>query len=362
VRSYDLSLTSPSGQLLAFGPSGFSPSTTGRATFSSRVPNPNGPGTINNPGALNLEFDAPVAPFATPQGLQSVRLWGIGIQQIAQSADLNPNFAARTLGAGFTLVAGMAPWIAPGNPLASQQAAYAGVLMRGTVFQAFGNWQGVNQTLELVIQPTVLSPAGGIAFGWQPGQTLAAAIQASLLAAYPGYLVQTNIRAPIVQAQLSEVVGGYYYSISDFAAMILAQSQAIGAQVTGNAHYPGVSIVARGNTLYAYDYSATTKATQLKLQDFIGQPTWVNASTVNFKTVLRADLQVGDQVTFPTEVVSPYALTAAAAAVPGSPARNSSTFKGTFPVTEVHHFGNFRQPDADSWATAFSAVPTGVSA
>lgn len=362
MRAYDISLANPAGQLLALGPSGFSVSTTGRSTFSSRVPNPNGPGTIHNPGALNLEFDLSIAPFATPQGLQSVRLWGIGIQQIAQSADLNPNFAAGTLGAGFTLVAGMAPWIAPGNPLATQQAAYAGVIARGTVFQAFGNWQGVNQTLELVIQPTALTPMGGIAFGWQPGQTLASAIQASLLAAYPGHLVQTNISAQIQQAQLSEVVGGYYYSLSDFAAMILAQSQAIGAEVTGNAKYPGVSIVARGSTLYAYDYTATSTTRQLAFQDFIGQPTWVNPSTVNFKTVLRADLQVGDQVTFPSEVVSPYALTAAAAAVPGSPARNSSTFKGTFLVTEAHHFANFRQPDADSWASAFSAVPTGVTA
>jgi hypothetical protein len=24
----------------------------------------------------------------------------------------------------------------------------------------------------------------------------------------------------------------------------------------------------------------------------------------------------------------------------------------------VHHFGNFRQSDADSWVTAFTAVPT----
>jgi len=36
-------------------------------------------------------------------------------------------------------------------------------------------------------------------------------------------------------------------------------------------------------------------------------------------------------------------------------------FKGSFLVNEVHHFGNLRQPDADSWATAFSAVTTGIS-
>jgi hypothetical protein len=39
--------------------------------------------------------------------------------------------------------------------------------------------------------------------------------------------------------------------------------------------------------------------------------------------------------------------------------RSSSAFKGKFFVKEVHHFGNSRQPDAESWATAYTAVAVG---
>ena len=37
-------------------------------------------------------------------------------------------------------------------------------------------------------------------------------------------------------------------------------------------------------------------------------------------------------------------------------AKSSTTFTGNFVITEVHHFGNFRQPDANSWVTVINAV------
>jgi len=105
---------------------------------------------------------------------------------------------------------------------------------------------------------------------------------------------------------------------------------------------------------------------QLAFQDLIGQPTWIGPNTISFKCVLRYDIQVGDMVTMPpdpgtggTSIISALALTQQGVAVPGQPTRNSSVFKGSFMVNEVHHFGNLRQPDADSWATAFTAVNTG---
>ncbi len=354
MRYYELTLTNAKGQILQMGPNGFTPRTTGRPTFSSRIPNPNGNGTINNPGALNIELDMPVAPFATPQGLQSIRIWGIGLRQIGQSADLNPNFATGVQGAGFTLIAGMAP----GLPLATAAAPYAGVIAQGSVFQAFGNWQGVNQTLELVVLPmsASLSPPGGIAFSWLPGQPIGNAIQAALAPAFPGFAINVSIGAQIVQSQSSVTVPGWYESLWAFADMIAQQSQAIGARTLANDFYPGVSIAVKGKTIVVYDGLTDVKTIALKFQDLIGQPTWIGPAQVSFKCVMRGDIQLGDQVTFPTGVISPYALTTSAAAIPGAPSRSSSTFKGTFSVNDVHHFGNFRQPDADSWVTAYTAV------
>jgi hypothetical protein len=60
-----------------------------------------------------------------------------------------------------------------------------------------------------------------------------------------------------------------------------------------------------------------------------------------------------------SSIISSLALTQQGAAVPGAPARNSSVFKGKFFIREVHHFGNLRQPDADSWAKAFVASVVG---
>jgi len=34
--------------------------------------------------------------------------------------------------------------------------------------------------------------------------------------------------------------------------------------------------------------------------------------------------------------------------------------QGTFLVTSIHHFGNFRQPDAYSWVTEFNAAALNV--
>lgn len=331
MRFYSLSLTTTAGKSV---------------TFSSRVPSPSGNGTINNPGALNITFDAPVAPMATPQGLMNVTVWGIGLAQISQAADLN--------GASFTLVGGMAP----GLPLATAASGYAGVLFQGTVYQAYGNWQGINQTLELVVMPggLPLVTPHGIAFTWQPGQTLASAIVAALGGSFPGYLIDTTgMSQSLVQSQ-STAQSGAYQSLSDFSDMILQQSQAIGTATLGPS-YPGVQIWVSGNSIVAYDGSASPTTIALQFQDLIGQPTWMALNQVSFKTVLRADIQLGSQITFPTGIQSPYALITPAAAVPGTPVRNASAFKGTFIVQEVHHYGNFRQPDADSWATAFVANP-----
>src|SRR5690242_7071326 len=98
------------------------------------------------PGALNIELDMPVVAFDSPQGNGMVRIWGVGLQMIGQASDLN--------GAKITLSAGRKP----GLPLASKQAIQAGIIVQGSIYQAFGNWQGVNQTLDLLVQSSDLTP------------------------------------------------------------------------------------------------------------------------------------------------------------------------------------------------------------
>jgi hypothetical protein len=337
MRYYSLSLTDPtSGQVWVPTPTGdgFALQGTG-PTFTSYA---NG-ATI--PGALNIEFDCPITPFNTPQGNTKITVWGVGLKMIGQAANLN--------GANITLAAGMKP----GLPLATAAAGQAGIIMQGVVFQAYGNWQGVNQTLELICNPGAASYNNqDISWAWNAGTSMSSAIYQTLTQGFPAYKANVNVGASLI---LSNTEPGHYTSLANFAGAINDISLKAGIPTYGPS-YAGVQITIIGNTIYAYDGTSPPKTTQIAFQDMIGQPTWIDAATVNFKTVLRSDIAAGGNTQFPPGIQSPYALTSQAAAVPNAPASSKTAFQGAFTVTEVHHFANFRQADADSWATAFNAV------
>lgn len=304
----------------------------GGSTFSSVL---NGK---NNPGALNIEFDLPNVVLANPQGQAIIRVWGVGLQMLGQAADLN--------GQNFVLRAGMGKGLPLANP------AQAGVIVQGQIFQAFGNWQGTNQTLDLVCNPGALLPDQNVSFTWKAGKTLASALFATLAQAFPTYKAKINISPSLV---LASDEYGHYDTLADFADYISQISKMVGGKAVGP-DYPGVDFHIAGDTITVTDQTTPPKLVQLAFQDLIGQPTWIGATAISFKTVLRADISVGDQVQFPQGVVLPYALTSAKAAIPNAPSRSKIAFQGKFVINEVHYFANFRQPDADSWNTSFTAV------
>jgi len=337
VRYYQIILSDPgSGQV-------YQPDSTGRgftkksggSTFTSYA---NGK---NIPGALNVEFDMPVVTWDSPQGNGLIRVWGVSLGMIGQASNLN--------GANITLSAGMQKGLPLANP------AQAGVIVTGSVYQAFGNWQGVNQTLDLIVQASALSPPNGISFTWTSGNSLAGALFTTLSQAFPAYKakveIATNIQPPFGASQ-----SGTYQSLQQFAGYLLEVTQKAGQSVYGSS-YPGVQITITGSTIRVFDGTVAQTPIKLAFQDLIGQPTWINPGVVNFKTVLRSDIGVGSQVQFPQGIIAPYALTSAAAAAPNAPARSKAVFQGVFTAIETHHFANFRQADADSWNTTFSATP-----
>jgi hypothetical protein len=340
MRYYDIQISDPnSGQVFQTTPAstGFVKG-SGGSTFSSFV---NG---VNIPGALQVEFDIPVAPLHTPQGQAYIRVWGIGLPMISQSSQL--------AGMNVVLKAGMQKGLPLANP------AQAGILIEGQVFQAFGNWQGTNQTLDLIIQPSGQQPDNGVNFNWAAGTPLKNALQQTFAQAFPGYTANLdNLTASLSQGAPES---GTYSSLTTFAQYLQQRTQPMGAASTGNAKYPGVyiRIQSASKTIYAYDTAFQT--VNLAFQDLIGQPTWIDPGTVNFKTVMRSDISVGNMVKFPQGVQQPFALTSTIAA-PGSPASSTTAFQNAFSVIEVHHFANFRQADAESWNTTFSAVSLGTN-
>lgn len=291
------------------------------------------PGGTYDPNALTVEFDIPVAAFATPLGGAYVRVWGVSLETIGQAADFN--------GADIKFYGGMKK----GFPLANP--AQSGLLVQGAVWQAFGNWVGTNMSLDLVIVAngsTAPDQVQNIVWNWPAGTPMAQAIAETLKNAAPNIPQDINISANLV---LSEDDAGQYDSLSSFASHIKATSQ----RVIGGT-YAGVDILLFDNLFSVYDGTVATTVKQIDFNDLIGQPTWIAPNTIQFNCVLRADIKVGDTVRMPiTRTVETQAALARF--------RDKSVFQGTFFVSLIRHVGNSRQPDGNSWITTVEAYPNG---
>ena len=99
----------------------------------------------------------------------------------------------------------------------------------------------------------------------------------------------------------------------------------------------------------------------IAFQDLIGQPTWLDPATVQFKCALRADVAVGYIIKPPQGF---YGVVPAGNIATPWNYRNQSAQQGTFTAIRVRQLGNFRAPDAGAWVTVIDAafVPAQSSA
>lgn len=287
------------------------------------------------PGALNVELDIPVIPFATPMGAGAITIWGVPLSDISQASDFN--------GMDISVYGGMQKGLPLANP------AQSGLLAQGKVFQAFGNWIDTEQTLNFNIQASIgtIDEPKNIILNWKKKAKLSEAIQNTLSTAFPDFKLDIKISDKLV-LPADEI--GYFQTLVQFAQYIRVVSQTI---LGGD--YPGVDIVLTESTLKIYDGTTQASPLQIAFQDMIGQPTWIDPLTVQTKFVMRADINVGDYLKFPPALVTN---TSAGAATAGSNLKQKSTFQGTFQANLVRHIGNFRQPDAASWVTVVNAAAT----
>jgi hypothetical protein len=339
VRYYRIEISDPSsGKVVT--PPGFD-GLLGGATYTSFV---NGQ-TL--PGAWNVELDIPVIGAATPQGSALARVWGISQQEISQANDLK--------GKNIKIFGGMQKGLPLANP------AQSGLLVQGYVFQAFGNWIGVDRTLDLVINPgqaTASVPGGlgtlaapkNIVLNWKAGTPLAGALQSTLSTAFPGSTVTVNIDAGIVRPN-DEV--GYFPTLEELAQYVTRTSR----DIIKTKNYRGVTIVPAQNAFSIFDGSGAAGAQKkIEFQDLIGQPTWIEAPNISIKTVMRADISVGDDVSLP------QAVTTNTAAAQTSQVNQAVAFQGGFQIVSERHVGNFRQATADAWVTVYEGAPLNQAA
>ena len=311
-----------------------------------------------NRAALNaqrIEFDLGVVAGAVALPGTWIRIWGPTLDQIKQASDFN--------NAEIELYGGMQN----GLPLATQAVANGqqGLLLKGTVFQAYANWQGTTQTLEFVVlgSPGDIAvdsdaarqaattgappPPQNFSFTWKQGASLTQEVQNVLQNAYPGATITISATDGLT---LLHDESGVFTDLRTFANYVLGISRDIKGPT-----YAGLNITASGaKSFLIFDNTKVNGVvTNVSVFDLIGQVTWLSAATATFTTVLRADLNIGDTVVFPPLV------TAQAVTTPTSEsrARTKNTFNGRWQINDyVRHVGDSRAPDAQSWVSVFQIV------
>lgn len=347
MRYYSIELSSPDGkpiQIQSLAGSGMP-----AGTITSLLQDGS-----TNPAALNVEFD--VVQYPGHQGggdtASYIRIWGLSLAELSYAFNLN--------GQVITLRGGMAK----GYPLANP--AQQGVLVKGQILQAFGNWVGTDMTLDINVMALIGNGAsqqtdqpttkGNFSFTWTKGEPLATMIARTLSAAMPDAPQQINISNQRIAPQ-DQV--GVYQNFSEFALAVVSMTEH-----TLNPTDAGVWMTNNG-TIKVYEGSPSDVAgpiKQINFQDLLGQVTWSSPRQITAKLVLRGDLDINDTIMFPSSLI----VTTTAGARPGTGGTqlganpsNSLTFGGQakFKIQQIQHWGNFRQPDAMSWNTTIWAVP-----
>jgi hypothetical protein len=291
------------------------------------------PNNVIDPGALQIEFDALVGPCGTPTGASTVMLRGIALKDLTQPQQ----YAGMTL----ELKAGMRAGLPLVNP------AQAGTILKGQVFQAFGNWEGVNQTLDFVVLPGgyTLDNPGNFVLNWRAGSELSDALLQTLDVAYPNTPITINIGTNLVQNH-DEI--GIYDTLDQLAQVVGDISEGIFDN--------RVTIGVQAGKIVIYDTNYRPAPIQLSFTDFVGQPTWINVNTIQLKLVTRADLQMGSIVRMPEGLQNlPGFVTTTQIAYPSS-IKYQTTFQNNFIVQELRQIGNFRAADATQWVTIVNCI------
>ena len=300
-------------------------------TFCSQV---NG---ADDPGALLVEMDIPVAMQHMPEADAGAycKIWGVPLSLISQTA----NFTGQSI----QIFGGMSDGLPLDNP--SQQ----GLLVQGQIFPALGNWIGVDLTIDFFIKPAVGSstqPTGNAPVVHQhlAGSPMSGAIQSSLSAAFPWATPMINISPNLVQA-FDET--GISQTLSQYAKTVYERSLSI----MNSSSYPGVQMAVNGNTINVFDGTQQQSGPTINFTDLVGQPTWIGPGTIQFKTVMRGDINIGDTVTLPPSL----ATTSTAGFNYSNSQTTSLVFSGQVTIQKMRHVGNFRQPRWESWVTTFDA-------
>lgn len=319
----------------------------------------------SNFAAQKIEVDIALTSMDSSLPGSFIRVWGIGLGEIGQASNLN--------GMQVFIYGGMSKGLPLANP------SQSGLLAAGQIYQAFGNWTGVDMTLDIYLTPGGSAPSSGdvtgqpgttlvptsnsapanIVFQWEAGQPLLTPLVNTLQTAYPTYSIIGAVHAGLVWAGATAT--GFFATLGQLAQYLRQKSLSIiggYAPDSAPASYSGVSLVMFNNKIIISDGTTQTTPKQIQFVDLVGQPTYTESFVVDCACVMRADLHVNDFVTLPDNVLgitqagsnSQYFLP-----TPGSglytSLKTNSIFSGTFQIVELRHVGDSRDASAGAWTT-----------
>ena len=322
---------------------------TGSGSYTPGLIGANG---LTDPGALNIEMDIPVVSEDIPSGQGYLKIWGISLDMVNNASKLN--YKNITIYAGFQ----------KGLPLANAQILASpirnGIIFKGSIYQAFGNWQGNEQTIEMFLGPQ-LSP------NTKPGQNTPLILTCPIGADYgnsiqnalqlAGITVDSLSISPLLSTAILPAFGSHT-TLFDFATAIKSASKAALSFVPG---YDGIKIIRKHPNsvtnlpvVIVTDNAAppTSIPVNIHFSDLIGQPVWLDFNTLQFKLMMRSDISIGMQINFPTAAI--FAVNTAQSE---SQFKNGIAYSGSAYVNAVRYVGNFRQETGDSWITIVDCFP-----
>ena len=342
MRYYKIVLTS---QAASSSSGSSTTATVGKSlTFTTH---PNGVHSSPDPGALHVILDVPVTTFDQPNGAAYVEIRGVDIYTISQASNLQ--------GYKIQIYGGM------GTGFELAKPSQSGLLLVGSVYQAFGNWLGTDMSLNLMVQPfsapITQDSSPKFVWHWAKGQSIQDAINKCITSAMPGYKCSFSLASTLTGTHDDL---GFYNDFSSLAEVILNASRSVNKA----SDYYGVQFFVAGTTFYVFDNASSANPKKIEFTDLVGQPTWlgpVDYPKIMLQTVMRADLTLNDVITMPlfnqtgSQTLAGYGTIAPSGQSIQTP-KDRSLFQGNFQITSLRHIGDSRNPDGGAWVSVIEAV------
>lgn len=202
-------------------------------------------------------------------------------------------------------------------------------------------------TLNIMLNPSsyTMDEPGNFMLVWRAGQSLNDALTSMFSIVYPGMPVSINIGSNIVNdydfIHRASTLEGIASILHDFTDSQFGQP---------------VTHTIQCGKLVVFDSTYQPAPIEIEFTDLVGQPTWIQKKTMQMKTVMRGDLQIGSIITMPKGFSNaPGLVTTQGASYPSS-IKYKSAFQNNFQIVEIRHVGEYRSPDGAAWASTFNCL------